>query len=1105
MRATPNHRELGRLVRLLPVMLLAGVLLRPEAARAEEPAVAVLPFRVHSAKPIEYLGESVANLVRERLAASGRVVVLPPEQVMAQLSSAELEASGDAALRRVAGALGAAWVVSGALTELAGQYSLDVHVTPASSGFDAQALVLTAAADDELMTRVNEVAEGIVERVAGAAPPRVATLSLDGAGELAATLLPQLATRVGERYDRATLRDDLTLLRAQPGIAAANVETERGDEGVAVRFSVVRSRLPSAAPDGRNLVVDVQVRGNRRIEAAAILARVATKPGSVLSGPQVARDVREINALGFFRNVRAFGEVTDEGRILIFDVEENPVVRQISISGNENVDGEKIRDILTLTTGATLDYPLLFENRERVAAIYRAEGYYLAEVSYEIEPIAEHSVGIHFLVEENKKLKLRKITFVGNERFDAGELTEGFKTKRWRFWSYATSWFDRSGTYSEPLFLQDVQGIRKLYADAGFLQAEVSEPDVIPSPDGLEVKVRIGEGKRFNVGSIAIAGDDSVEFNELREDLQLKEGDVFNRSYLSDSVTVLTEYYTNRGFYFANVQPVSNVSEEDLVVDVIFQVRRGPLYFIREVGVSGNTVTIDPVVRREVGLVEGQLYSQRQVMLSRLRIQALGFFEEVDVRMEPTEVPEQLDMEVQVVERPTGSFSFGAGFSTQDGFVANGSLQQSNLFGRGFGANASVDFGGKTQRFTLSLMDPYFLGSDWSLGVTAFSTSTRFESFEQDQLGGELTFGHALTEDKRSRGFLRYSYARRQIDDDRNLTAAAVIMREFLSDWLDTSLMGLALVSDTRNDRFSPNAGWNMGANLEAAGLGGFAQFVRAEARADYYIGAPRWLLPRSTFVLGARIGYALPFNTLSDWGLPGTGFDLLPGVGPGTPPGNYHDSSLQPLTDIDTDIELPLSERYFLGGLGQFQLRGFEARSVGPRRPILYEAADNLFIPVNKRVVIRDTVTGNPAPALDKFSFLSTECPEAGSAPLANENLGNNNGKCNEIDDDDDFDDYDETDVIGGNKFISATLEYRFPISETLGLQGLAFFDMGNAFAEGDNLFDVADWRYGTGVGLQWFSPFGPLAVVLGFPLDAISEVEDSPVFEFSMGGQGF
>ena len=135
---------------------------------------------------------------------------------------------------------------------------------------------------------------------------------------------------------------------------------------------------------------------------------------------------------------------------------------------------------------------------------------------------------------------------------------------------------------------------------------------MIPSPDGLEVKVRIREGKRFNVGSIAVAGDDNVDYDQLRATLLLREGDVFNRSYLSDSVTILTQYYTNRGFYFANVQPVSNVSEDDLVVDVIFQVRRGPLYFIREVNVSGNTVTIDPVVRREVQLVEGQLYSQRR-------------------------------------------------------------------------------------------------------------------------------------------------------------------------------------------------------------------------------------------------------------------------------------------------------------------------------------------------------------------------------------------------------------------------------------------------------------------------------------------------------------
>jgi outer membrane protein assembly complex protein YaeT len=631
------------------------------------------------------------------------------------------------------------------------------------------------------------------------------------------------------------------------------------------------------------------------------------------------------------------------------------------------------------------------------------------------------------------------------------------------------------------------------------LQAEVGEPDVIPSPDGLEVKVRIQEGKRFNVGSIAIAGDDNVDYDTLQGYLLLREGDVFNRSYLSDSVTLLTEYYTNRGFYFANVQPISNVSADDEVVDVIFQVNRGPLYFIREVGVSGNTVTVDSVVRREVQLVEGQLYSQRQVMLSRLRLQSLGFFEEVDVRMEPTSVPEQLDMEVQVVERPTGSFSFGAGYSSQDGFVANGSLQQTNLFGRGFGANASVDFGGSTQRFFLSLTDPYFLGSEWSLGVTAFSTRTEFDSFEQDQIGAELTLGHALSEDKRTSGFARYTYARRRINDDRRLTAAAVIFREFVAGWLDTSMTGIAIVSDTRNDQFSPNAGWNLGLNLEGAGLGGFSRFLRTELRATYYMGAPRWLLPRSTFVVGARIGYTLSFNDLADYGLPGTDVPLL---GAPAPPGvTRRDDSLQPLTTIDTDITLPLSERYFLGGLGQFQLRGFEARSVGPRRPILYPVGDNLFLPVGKVAIFRDPDTGQPVGNDVPGAYRSSACALAGGGGGGFE-VGDGDGICNGLEQ---VNDLDESDLIGGNKFISATVEYRFPISETLGLQGLIFFDTGNAFAEGDNLFDVGEWRYGTGVGIQWFSPFGPLAVILGFPLDRISSIEDSPVFEFSVGGQGF
>jgi TolB-like protein len=441
------------------------------AGAQTQPGVAVLPFRVHSAKPIDYLGESLANLVSSRLEASGRVRVLDPDAVAGRLDPAALRETRDGALRAIAEELGADYLVTGSLTELAGRYSLDVRVTPAAIGLESRTLVLTAERDDALLARVNEVADGVVEHVGGAAPALVTQIQIEGAGDLVEELLARLESRAGEPYDAAAVRDDLAMLRGEPAIASANVETERGPEGVVLRFQVVRAERLGQRPglaEVPDVVADVRVRGNRRIEADAILARIATRPGRPFRSAQIARDVREVNALGFFRNVRVLVDSTPEGRVVIFEVEENPVVRQIAISGNESIDGDQIRDILTLTTGSTLDYPLLFENRERIGALYRAQGYYLAEVDYEIESLSEHSVSIHFMVEEHKKLKLRKIVFHGNEQFSDRELMEDFQTKRWRFWSYATSWFDRSGTYSEPLFLQDLQGIQKKYADAGF-------------------------------------------------------------------------------------------------------------------------------------------------------------------------------------------------------------------------------------------------------------------------------------------------------------------------------------------------------------------------------------------------------------------------------------------------------------------------------------------------------------------------------------------------------------------------------------------------------------------------------------------------------------
>ena len=471
----------------------------------------------------------------------------------------------------------------------------------------------------------------------------------------------------------------------------------------------------------------------------------------------------------------------------------------------------------------------------------------------------------------------------------------------------------------------------------------------------------------------------------------------------------------------------------------------------------------------------------------------LGFFEDVQMQPKQTEDPAQLDLDVSVVERPTGSFSFGASYSSQDGLVFTAALSQANLFGRGYGVNLSVDVGGRTDRYYVSLSDPYFLGSSFSLGGTFFLTRVNFDTFNQLQQGIDINLGHALREDNTARGFLRYSYARRRVERDTSRTsAAAVIFREILQGNESSSMLGVSFRSDTRNDRFAPTAGTSYGANIDYSGLGGFANFLRLEGRFSWYLGAPSWMFDRSSFVVAARVGYTVPFNELEDYRFVG-----LQGE---TPCDDGACLNAAPLTEIDTDIKLPLTERYFLGGIGNFQLRGFKARSVGPRRAILRRTGltgeGSIFHPVGTEF---DPTTG-VAQCLD---IPRGSVP--GGRPFQ-DTQGNKNGRCNDINDRNikDFDDLRETDVIGGNKFATVSLEYRFPISETVGLQAVLFFDAGNAFAEGQSLFDFADWRYAWGGGVLWFSPFGPLQVVLGFPIDPLP-VEKSPVFEFSVGGFGY
>jgi outer membrane protein insertion porin family len=790
----------------------------------------------------------------------------------------------------------------------------------------------------------------------------------------------------------------------------------------------------------------------------------------------VAEDVRRIYGLGFFHDVRVDVSAASDGTAIVtFLVEENPVIRQVSITGNEELGADDIKEKLTVTVGSTVDYPLLMENSARIEAQYQAKGYYLAKVSYQLEPMGEGAVGVNFDVVEGKKLRLKKIDFRGNEAFTDKQLEKVMATKTWGITSYVSQLWDNSGLYAEPIFYEDLDKIQRKYMDDGYIRVNIGRPQVEVVDEGLTVIVDVDEGPQFHVGTVDILGDETMDRDELLALVKLQPGAVFSRSVLTGDVDRLRNYYADRGFFDAAVNPITNVDAEELEIATNFEVKKGELYFVEGIDVNGNTRTADTVVRRELSIGEAELYSASAVARSKQRVQRLGYFEEVEIQARPTDQPNRVAMSVDVVERPTGSFSFGAGVGSVDGFVVSGSIRQDNLLGTGRSLAAGADLGSVNRSYYIRFVEPYVFNTSGALTATLQSARSEYIDFEEEQSGLGLSYAYPLDESETwaSSG---YSWTERSISGI-DFQAASLLEREELQGDTSTSLASLSLRRDTRDDYRFPKRGAVTGVALEFAGLGGFSEFLRLEARTTrfYPMG---WLFPfESTFVLNSRAGYVFPFNNIGDFDLPDCTDDLIfIDNQPTSCAAALITDQVRPLDKIDTDLELPLTERYFLGGLGAFQLRGFKQRSLGPRRTRLNQGilsnGDRFFFPVNYSATLDSCVPGT---------------------------------ECNNLDDTkiDDFEDLDLADVIGGNSMMLVNLELQFPISEEMGLSGLFFFDMGNAFDETE-FINPAEFRFGTGAGIQWFSPFGPIMVVLGFPLDPYED-EDSSVFEFSLGGQQY
>ena len=629
-------------------------------------------------------------------------------------------------------------------------------------------------------------------------------------------------------------------------------------------------------------IAKVLVKGNRRIETGAILNVVKLKAGEQLDTDKVDSDIHAIYNLGHFQDVRVETVKGEKGAILTYIVVEKPIVREVKIEGNKQIKDDKIRESIELKPTTVFSPKELAKSVKKVKKLYADEGYYLAEVDTTTIKRSETDVKVVFKIAEGKKIYIKDIRFEGNRAFTNRKLKKSMETSE----KWFLSWITGAGTYKEDVLKNDANLIAELYYNNGYANVKVGEPRVELAADrkGLIVTIGITEGDQFRTGSIGYKGDLLESEGELAKKVKLKTGEIFDRSLLRADVFTLTDVYADKGYAFANVAPLSKMNNEKKTIDITYEFEKGEKVYIDRINIAGNTKTRDKVVRRELKLAEGDLYGATPLKKSKQGLMNTGFFEEANISTVRGSADNKLNMNVDVKEKSTGQFSIGAGYSSLDGVLGQGSVQQSNYLGLGLKANASVSFGSKTQFYNLGLTDPYFMDTKWTVGADLYRTQRDYIDYTRRATGGDIKAGYTIS-DTLSTLWL-YKYEVKKIFDESQALLINVQKNLIPAPETDatTSSITASITRNTTDYHLDPTKGMINNLSLEFAGLGGTSRFIR-------YMGDTRVFYPAfwgSVFSLNGSLGY------------------------------------IQSLGRV-----VPIDEKFYLGGINT--IRGYAGRTVCP------------------------------------------------------------------------------------------------------------------------------------------------------------------------------
>ncbi len=592
-----------------------------------------------------------------------------------------------------------------------------------------------------------------------------------------------------------------------------------------------------APPVQSGVIGRILVQGNQRIDPETILSYLPVGVGDRVDSARIDDALKALFRTDLFSDLK----IDLQGSDLVVRVVENPIINQVLFEGNSNLKNDKLQDEIQIRPRGVFTKAKVEEDVGRIVELYRRSGRISATVTPKIVQLPQRRVDLVFEINEGPKSGILRVNFQGNVQFSGDALRNVIVTKESAWYKF----FQSNDNYDPDRIEYDREQLRKFYRNRGFYDFRIisSVAELQPSQNGFAVTYALTEGRQYRFGKMTVHAElKKLNGDILRQILPIKEGQLYSDDKIEKATDALTFAAGAAGFAFVDVRPRYTPNLDKRTVDVSFEVREGPRVYIDRIDIVGNTQTLDYVIRRQLGVAEGDAYNRALVDRSKAGVRSLGFFKDVDITNVQGSAPDRTNLQVKVTEQPTGQLSFSAGYSSLDKIVADIGITQSNFRGRGENLSARISAGSLQQQIDLSFTEPHFLNRDLQGGFDIYGQRydfTRQASYTTTSVGGTFHVAFPLAPN----ALLSTRYTIRTDDvivPDSLCTPGAQLVSQVLCEQRGsylTSLIGYTLGFDRRNDSQNPTRGFFVNFSQDIAGFGGTVHYVKSEGRGGFYHG----------------------------------------------------------------------------------------------------------------------------------------------------------------------------------------------------------------------------------------------------------------------------